>query len=163
MAEPLKGLVAKMVELIGARIDLEQQTLRTYLELFLTWYAFFWTLNVAALAWVFGRTRPVPDDEHSAGFRRWISIGFAVLNVTALGTCCFSGLVMTRASKATLALQQSLPQAADLPAAYFAAPMPASFLWWVTLSAAFTVVGASVMWGCLAWHTRRPAVQPSGA
>jgi hypothetical protein len=66
-------------DILAARIAQQHDHLKSLLGLYMTWYTFFWTINVAALAWIVASDKGPPSEN----IRLYGGCFFAFMNVLA--------------------------------------------------------------------------------
>lgn len=82
-----------MDQIWSARVVELNENLRHVLELYMNWYTFYWTMNLATLAWIYAKTATTGD--HTTHVQRMIAGVFFVM--TLAGSCtCFVAIGMTR-------------------------------------------------------------------
>ncbi len=136
-----------MADLVTTRLAEAHDHHRALADVFMTWYTFFWTLNAAALAWIFAKTR---SGDHSQSVQKRIALLFVILNVSGTATClvvlhAFASLreeilELTRAAVALKAPNETVP------ASLFAPPLTRLFIWYGLITCAGTTMLMALVW-----------------
>lgn len=150
-----------MEDIILFKLNAVNENYRAVVSTFIQWYTFFWTLNAAALAWIFGKTR---RGEHVASFQSGIAWMFAILNLLGVGTCWFTwGAVNDLAGQAT-ALIAAKADGHVLQSVLLQPPMPLGFVRYGFPTCMGSVTMMGIAWVVLAMRSaadaRRHASSP---
>ena len=133
--------------LVRLHAESAQENSRCLFNGFVHWYAFFWTLNGAALAWLYaggGNAAPM-------GARIMLTVLFVYLNISAIGACLFVWWQM-------LQFQYAARKLAECPSHMPPAGFHPRFLKYVFVTGALSFSANVVAWGLLPILLQRPDV-----
>jgi hypothetical protein len=128
---------------------------RSALAIYFEWYVFFWTLNLAALAWIYAK----PREMEIAVLRNRRLIAWLFVGLNALGTCsCLIMIPFTNdisTTMATIAKEWSiLEKAGNLSEIVGQTFVPHYVLRYAFLANAASTVGIALVWYLLGRRDR---------
>ena len=139
-----------------ARIQELNANLRAVLELYMNWYTFFWTLNLAALAWIYGKTRA--DADHDWKVRVVIAwLFFAMCMCGALSSfACIGMLHIALARIESATLEAVGAGGSGTTSALTSDSFPRWFGYYGLFINGAALVAVGLIWGWLARREGRP-------
>ena len=135
-------------DLLKQQHQMAHDNIKQVLTSFMSWYTFFWTLNVVALGWLYASKEIQDPKAMLAHGRGYIYILFILLNLIAIRSCLESRLAALRlrheAEQAAATWLSRLAPAHSLPAGRGLLPLHVT-------SYAFMSCAVSLLLNTLAW------------